>query len=91
MVVVKFCAGKYLRGQAEQTWEQEKHYWKNFKSAIQLSARYGGWSLSLTGSGEPAVDPEAITKALEQYKECADQGAYMPKCESLYQRDSFRG
>lgn len=69
-----FCAGKYLRPQASD----DLIYWKNFESAIKLSARYGGWSLSLTSSGEPACDPEAVTKALKLYKKCADQGAYFP-------------
>ncbi|MFC1720691.1 radical SAM protein [Patescibacteria group bacterium] len=71
-----FCAGEYLRPQAENP-DTEK-YWKNFKSAIRLCARYGGWSLSLTSSGEPTCDPNAVTKALEAYQECAQEGAYFP-------------
>jgi hypothetical protein len=43
-----------------------------------LSARYGGWSLSLTSSGEPTCSPEAVTNALKDYQECAYQGAYFP-------------
>jgi len=69
-----FCAGKYLRPQASDN----PIYWKNLESAIKLSARYGGWSLSLTSSGEPTCDPEAVTKALEVYDKCAKQGAYFP-------------
>lgn len=69
-----FCAGKYLRPQALDN----PIYWKNFETAIKLSARYGGWSLSLTSSGEPTCDPEAVTKALEVYKKCASEGAYFP-------------
>ena len=69
-----FCAGKYLRPQAGDS----PLYWKNFETAIKLSARYGGWSLSLTSSGEPTCDPEAVTKALEVYDKCAKQGAYFP-------------
>ena len=49
-----------------------------FKSAIKLSARYGGWSLSLTSSGEPTCSPDAVTNALTDYQECAAQGAYFP-------------
>ena len=45
-----FCAGKYLRPQADM---YNSLFWKNYEAAIKLSARYGGWSLSLTGSGEP--------------------------------------
>ncbi|RJQ26606.1 hypothetical protein C4565_06455 [Candidatus Parcubacteria bacterium] len=70
----EFCAGKYLRPQANNN----ELYWKNYESAIKLSARYGGWSLSLTSSGEPTCDPKSITKALEIYQKCAAQGAYFP-------------
>ena len=66
-----FCAGKYLRPQAKES----ELYYKNLEAAIKLSARYGGWSLSLTSSGEPTRDPNALTRALEVYKKCADQGA----------------
>lgn len=69
-----FCAGEYLRPDAGEN----KIYDKNLEAAIKLSARYGGWSLSLTSSGEPTCDPDSLTKALEIYKKCADQGAYFP-------------
>lgn len=69
-----FCSGKYLRPQAREN----QNYTKNLEAAIKLSARYGGWSLSLTGSGEPTCDPDALTKALEVYNKCANQGAYFP-------------
>jgi sulfatase maturation enzyme AslB (radical SAM superfamily) len=69
-----FCSGKYLRPDAG---ESEK-YKKNLESAIKLSARYGGWSLSLTGSGEPTCDPDALTRALQIYDKCAKEGAYFP-------------
>ncbi len=69
-----FCAGKYLRPEANT----DKIYEKNLESAIKLSARYGGWSLSLTSSGEPTCDPEALTHALEIYDKCAKEGAYFP-------------
>jgi len=69
-----FCAGKYLRHQAGKN----KIYDKNLEAAIKLSARYGGWSLSLTSSGEPACDPDALTNALEIYQKCAQEGAYFP-------------
>lgn len=70
-----FCAGKYLRKEANKN---DKNYHKNLEAAIKLSARYGGWSLSLTSSGEPTCDPDALTKALEVYQKCANQGAYFP-------------
>ncbi|MEK6809762.1 MAG: radical SAM protein [Nanoarchaeota archaeon] len=69
-----FCAGKYLRPQAGEN----KLYDKNLEAAIKLSARYGGWSLSLTSSGEPTCDPDALTNALKIYQKCAQQGAYFP-------------
>ena len=70
----KFCAGRYLRG---QTFNPALYY-KNLASAIKLSARYGGWSLSFTGSGEPTCEPKHVTRALEVYATCAEQGAYFP-------------
>jgi hypothetical protein len=71
----EFCSGKYLRPQAES---DNSLYWKNYEAAIKLCARYGGWSLSLTGSGEPTCSPEALTKALWIYNKCAAEGAYFP-------------
>lgn len=70
----KFCAGKYLRAEANTT----PQYWKNYETAIKLCARLNGWSLSLTSSGEPTCDPNAVTKALEVYTKCANEGAYFP-------------
>jgi len=69
-----FCAGKYLRPQAKDN----PIYWKNLEAAIKLSARYGGWSLSLTSSGEVTCDPDSLTKALRVYQKCANEGAYFP-------------
>ena len=69
-----FCAGKYLRPQAREN----PFYYKNLESAIKLSARYGGWSLSLTSSGEATCDPDALTRALVVYLKCAKEGAYFP-------------
>jgi hypothetical protein len=69
-----FCAGRYLRPEASDG----PQYHKNLESAIKLCARYGGWSLSLTGSGEPTCDPNGLTRALETYERCAKEGAYLP-------------
>lgn len=68
----KFCAGKYLRPEAKPN----PLYNRNLEAAIKLSARYGGWSLSLTSSGEPTCDPKAVTSALRIYRKCANQGAF---------------
>lgn len=69
-----FCAAKELRKDAVTNNKMPE----TFKSALKLSARYGGWSLSLTGSGEPTCSPDAVTNALIDYKQCASQGAYFP-------------
>jgi len=71
-----FCAGRYLRPQAKD--KDDPLYERNLESAIKLSARYGGWSLSLTSSGEPACDPNAVTRALQIYRKCANDGAFFP-------------
>lgn len=70
----EFCSGKYLRPEASDS----ALYWRNYEAAIRLSARYGGWSLSLTSSGEPTCDPEAVSKALDIYQRCAAEGAWFP-------------
>lgn len=74
----EFCAGKYLRPDAKPDPANKRKYDKNLEAAIKLSARYGGWSLSLTSAGEPTVDPDAVTDALRIYDKCAKQGAYFP-------------
>ena len=70
-----FCAAKNLRCDANL---EDGCMPNTFKSALKLSARYGGWSLSLTGSGEPTCSPVAVTNALIDYQEVAQQGAYFP-------------
>ena len=69
-----FCAAKDLRNEACKNNQMPSTY----KAAIKLSARYGGWSLSLTSSGEPTCSPEAVTNALKDYDDCAKEGAYFP-------------
>lgn len=70
----KFCAAKGLRKDALDNDLMPETY----KAAIKLSARYGGWSLSLTSSGEPTCSPNAVTNALKDYNECTKEGAYFP-------------
>ena len=72
-----FCAGKYLRKDARENVHNERYY-SQLESAIKLSSAYGGWSLSLTSSGEPTCSPEALTKALQTYDKCASQGRPLP-------------
>ncbi len=69
-----FCAARELRKEANKKDKMPE----TFKAALKLSARYGGWSLSLTSSGEPTCSPDAVTNALKDYQECANQGAYFP-------------
>jgi sulfatase maturation enzyme AslB (radical SAM superfamily) len=72
-----FCSGKTLgRGQQNEILHQTNM--RNLEFAIKLSAKYGGWSLSLTSAGEPTCDPDAITEALNVYQKCVKQGAYFP-------------
>ena len=70
-----FCAARNLRSDVTSEFGLMP---STFKSALKLSARYGGWSLSLTGSGEPTCSPRAVTNALIDYQKVADQGAYFP-------------
>jgi len=69
-----FCAAKDLRQDASHDDQMPP----TFTSALKLSARYGGWSLSLTSSGEPTCSPNAVTNALIDYQEVAKQGAFFP-------------
>ena len=69
-----FCTAKELRSDAVTNNQMPI----TFKPALMLCSRYGGWSLSLTGSGEPTCSPYAVTNALRDYKEVACNGAYFP-------------
>lgn len=69
-----FCAAKDLKKVART----DNKMPITFKSALKLSARYGGWSLSLTSSGEPTCSPLAVTNALMDYQQVAQEGAYFP-------------
>lgn len=69
-----FCAGKIYRCNNAMQLKRERA----LETAIKLCAKYGGWSLSLTGSGEPTCEPEAVSRALAVYSKCADQGAFLP-------------
>ena len=72
-----FCSGRTLgRGRKDEVLHNTNM--RNLEFAIKLSAKYGGWSLSLTSAGEPTCDPDAVTEALTIYKKCASAGAYFP-------------
>jgi len=81
-----FCAAKELKKIAPR----DNKMPITFKPALRLSARYGGWSLSLTSSGEPTCSPEAITNALREYQEVAQEGAYFPNV-NLFTNGIFLG
>ena len=72
-----FCAGKTLNKHPFSEKLKNQHF-RNIETAIKLSARYGGWSLSITSAGEPTCDPELLTEILEVYASCKRDGAYMP-------------
>lgn len=63
------CIGIPLRSAAPKVDEGTP---KNLIPALRLSARYGGWSVSLTGSGEPTLSPNAITETLQEMRDSGD-------------------
>lgn len=71
-----FCAGKTL-GQYEISQQNKNQHFRNIETAIKLSAKYGGWSLSITSAGEPTCDPQLLTEILEIYAKCKNEGAYL--------------
>lgn len=72
-----FCSGKTL-GRGKRNDILHMTNMRNLEFAIKLSAKYGGWSLSLTSAGEPTCDPESVTEALKVYQKCVSEGAYFP-------------
>jgi MoaA/NifB/PqqE/SkfB family radical SAM enzyme len=64
------CAGRVLRDDAAKVRERGGHNKapRNIVAASRLCLNYGGWSLALTGSGEPTCYPRAITDTLETLK-----------------------
>lgn len=71
-----FCAAKGLRESARKC--NQLQWERHLESAIRLSAKYQGWSLSLTSAGEPTCDPQSVTKALEIYSRCKYTGDGFP-------------
>jgi pyruvate-formate lyase-activating enzyme len=65
----KHCAATYLRKDSNN-----KGTTKNLKQALRLCRHYGGWSLSLTSTGEPTLSPNAITETLEAIYELRSEG-----------------
>jgi len=54
------CAATYLRKQSNA-----RGTLKNLTQALRLCRHHGGWSISLTSTGEPTLSPNAITETLE--------------------------
>jgi MoaA/NifB/PqqE/SkfB family radical SAM enzyme len=71
----KHCGGKVLRHMAL---DANKGTVKNLKSALVLCHKYGGWTVSFTGSGEPLLSPDAITRTLEEVRDQEDKGIVFP-------------
>lgn len=69
-----FCAGKYLREQAKEN----PAFFRNLRAALKLSSKYGGWSLSITGSGEPTCDTNSVWRVLDTYNSLSNKGINFP-------------
>ena len=65
------CGGRILRHTALP---KDRGTVKNLRFALALCHKYGGWAVSLTGSGEPLLSPDAITETLREIKIYADKG-----------------
>lgn len=71
----RHCGGRYLRKNALPGHEGTI---KGLKSALALSSKYGGWAISFTGSGEPTLSPDAITKTLREIHNLEYRGIVFP-------------
>lgn len=71
----KFCAATELRKDAPQ---KDGIVTPNLESALRLSSKYGGWSLSITSSGEPTLSPESVTNTLALYDKLKSDGVSFP-------------
>ncbi len=69
-----FCVGKYLRPDAQIDGDIPR----NLDSALKLSSKYGGWSVSITSSGEPTLSPNSITNTLLRIRELGAEGVSFP-------------
>ena len=69
-----FCSGKYLRDQAQKDGDIPA----NLDSALRLSSKYGGWSVSITSSGEPTLSPESVTRVLARMHDLRQEGVSFP-------------
>lgn len=69
-----FCAAKDLKSQAQKDGDVPP----NFASALRLCSKYGGWSLSITGSGEPTMSPESVTNSLKVLYDLRNEGVSFP-------------
>lgn len=69
-----FCAGKYLRPDAGQDGDVPR----NLEAALRLCSKYGGWSVSITSSGEPTLSPNSVTNTLQTMKDLRSEGVSFP-------------
>jgi MoaA/NifB/PqqE/SkfB family radical SAM enzyme len=71
----RHCGGRVLR---KDSLGREEGTTKGLKSALALCHKYGGWAVSLTGSGEPLLSPEAISKTLQEINSLEAKGIVFP-------------
>lgn len=71
----KHCGGAVLRDKALPG---DQGTIKHLESTLSLCHKYGGWAVSLTGSGEPLESPEAVTKTLEEIHRLKSYGIHFP-------------
>ena len=69
-----FCVGRYLRPHAQEDGEIPR----NLDPALRLCSKYGGWSVSLTGSGEPTLSPNSVTNTLKRIDKLKSEGVNFP-------------
>src|SRR3989304_9232835 len=69
-----FCSGRYLRDQAQADGDVPR----NLEAALRLSSKYGGWSVSITSSGEPTLSPNSITNVLKTMRDLRSEGVSFP-------------
>lgn len=69
------CGGRSLRRDAL---DEKSGTIRGMKSALALCHKYGGWTISLTGSGEPTLSPDAVTETLKEINKLEGKGIVFP-------------
>ena len=71
----RHCGGRSLRADALPG---DKGSISGLESALALCHQYGGWAVSLTGSGEPTLSPIAVTKTMQEIHRGKEMGIVFP-------------